>query len=46
MARILADLPDDDIKRLDARTAEQGKSRSDILLDAIRWYLRRMEPAK
>ena len=30
MPRILADLPEDDIKWLDARAAEQGKSRDDI----------------
>ena len=46
MTRILADLPDEDIKWLDARAAEQGKSRSDVLKDAIRWYSRTMEQAK
>lgn len=35
MARILADLPDDDIKWLDARAAEQGKSRASVLREAV-----------
>jgi hypothetical protein len=35
MTRILADLPDDDIKWLDARAAEQGKSRASILREAV-----------
>ncbi len=35
MTRILADLPDEDIKWLDARAAEQGKSRASVLRDAI-----------
>jgi len=46
MTRILADLPEEDINWLGARAAEQGKSRSDVLLEAIRWYLRQMETAK
>ena len=35
MTRILADLPDDDIKWLDARAAEQGKSRASVLREAV-----------
>ena len=35
MTRILADLPDDDIKWLDARAAEQGKSRAAVLREAV-----------
>lgn len=35
MARILADLPDDDIQWLDARAAEQGKSRASMLREAV-----------
>lgn len=35
MTRILADLPDEDIKWLDARAAEQGKSRAAVLRDAV-----------
>ena len=35
MTRILADLPEEDIKWLDARAAEQGKSRASVLRDAI-----------
>ena len=38
MARILADLPDDDIKWLDARAAEQGKSRAAVLREAVNLY--------
>jgi hypothetical protein len=38
MARILADLPDADIQWLDARAAEQGKSRAAVLRDAVATY--------
>jgi len=38
MPRILADLPDDDIKWLDHRAAEQGKSRASVLREAVRAY--------
>ncbi|MBX9663614.1 ribbon-helix-helix protein, CopG family [Novosphingobium sp.] len=38
MTRILADLPDDDIQWLDARAAEQGKSRASVLRDAVATY--------
>ena len=38
MTRILADLPDDDIKWLDARAAEQGKSRASMLREAVQAY--------
>lgn len=38
MARILADLPDEDIKWLDARAAEQGKSRASVLREAVSAY--------
>lgn len=38
MTRILADLPDDDIEWLDARAAEQGKSRASVLREAVRAY--------
>ena len=38
MTRILADLPDDDIKWLDARAAEQGKSRASVLREAVASY--------
>jgi Ribbon-helix-helix protein, copG family len=38
MTRILADLSDDDIKWLDARAAEQGKSRASVLRDAVSTY--------
>ena len=39
MTRILADLPDDDIKWLDQRAAEQGKSRASVLREAVRAYM-------
>lgn len=38
MTRILADLPDEDIKWLDQRATEQGKSRASVLRDAVSAY--------
>lgn len=38
MARILADIPDEDIKWLDAHAAEQGKSRASVLREAVAAY--------
>ena len=38
MPRILADLPDDDIKWLDQLAAEQGKSRAAVLREAVSAY--------
>ena len=38
MTRILADLPDDDIKWLDRLAEEQGKSRAAILREAVSAY--------
>jgi predicted transcriptional regulator len=38
MTRILADLPDDDIKWLDQLAVEQGKSRASVLRDAVTGY--------
>ena len=38
MTRILADLPDDDIKWLDQRAAEEGKSRASMLREAVQSY--------
>jgi hypothetical protein len=38
MTRILADLPDEDIKWLDERAAEQGKSRASVLREAVKAY--------
>lgn len=43
MTRILADLPDEDIKWLDQVAAEQGKSRASVLREAVSAY--RSEPA-
>ena len=38
MTRILADLPDEDIKWLDELAAEQGKSRASVLREAVAAY--------
>lgn len=38
MTRILADIPDEDIKWLDARATEQGKSRASVLREAVASY--------
>lgn len=38
MTRILADLPDEDIKWLDQLAAEQGKSRAQLLREAVAAY--------
>ena len=35
MARILADLPDDDIRWLDSFAAESGRSRAAVLREAV-----------
>jgi predicted transcriptional regulator len=43
MPRILADLPADEIKRLDRIAAAQGKSRASVLREAVSAY--RVEPA-
>jgi Ribbon-helix-helix protein, copG family len=37
--RILADIPDDDIKKLDALAKRQGKSRAAVLREAVSDYL-------
>ena len=39
MTRILADLPDEDIKWLDQLAAQQGKSRAAVLREAVAAYL-------
>ena len=38
MTRILADLPDEDIKWLDQLAAKQGKSRASVLREAVSAY--------
>lgn len=38
MPRILADLPEDDVKWLDQLAAEQGKSRAAVLREAVASY--------
>ena len=38
MTRILADLPDEDLKWLDQRAAELGRSRASVLRDAVATY--------
>ena len=45
MTRILADLPDDDIKWLDRLAEEQGKSRAAVLRGVICWYRPKLEIA-
>ena len=45
MTRILADLPDDDIKWLDKLAAEQGKSRAAILREAVAEYKAEAKPS-
>lgn len=44
MSRILADLPDDEIERLDRIAQQQGKSRAAVLRDAVAAY--NAEPAQ
>jgi hypothetical protein len=46
MPRILADLPEDDIRWLDARAAEQGKSRAAMLREAVATYKAQAEPER
>ena len=46
MTRILADLPDEDIKWLDQRAAGQGKSRAAVLSMIIRWYRQHFKAQK
>ena len=38
MSRILADLPDEDIKWLDRKAAESGKSRAALVREAVEAY--------
>lgn len=44
MTRILADLPDEDIKWLDQLAAEQGKSRAAVLREAVEGYKAQILP--
>jgi uncharacterized protein (DUF3820 family) len=46
MTRILADLPDEDIKWLDQLAAEQGNVRGHVLSMIIRWYHQHIEARK
>jgi hypothetical protein len=46
MTRILADLPEEDLKWLDQRAAEQGKSRASVLREAVATYKAQAEPSK
>ena len=46
MTRIIADLPNKDIKWLDQLAAEQGKSRAAVLNMIIRWYRQHIEAQK
>ena len=46
MTRILADLPDEDIKWLDQLAAEQGKSRAAVLREVVAEYKAEATPAR
>lgn len=46
MTRILADIPEDDIRKLDALAKAQGKSRAAEIRDAIKLYLVRNDDSK
>lgn len=46
MTRILADLPDEDIKWLDQLAAEQGKSRGEVLSMVVGWYRQHIKAQK
>jgi uncharacterized protein (DUF3820 family) len=46
MTRILADLPDEDIKWLDQLAAEQGKSYGAVMRMIICWYRHHIEGNK
>lgn len=43
MPRILADLPDEDVKWLDRLAEEQGKSRAAVLREVVVWYRQGLE---
>lgn len=45
MTRILADLPEDDLKWLDQHAAKQGKSRASVLREAVAEYKAQTRPA-
>jgi len=45
MARILADIPDDDVKWLEERAAQQGRSRAAVLREAVATYKAQAEEA-
>ena len=45
MTRILADLPDDDIKWLDRLAEEQGKSRAAVLREVVATYKAQSQPS-
>lgn len=44
MTRILADLPDEDLKWLDQRAAELGRSRASVLREAVATYKAHSQP--
>jgi hypothetical protein len=46
MTRILADLPDEDIKWLDQLAAEQGKSRAAVLREVVAEYKAEATPTR
>lgn len=46
MARVLADLPDEDLEKLDALVARQKRSRASALRDAVKLYLAHNDNSK
>jgi hypothetical protein len=44
MTRILTDLPDDDIEKLDARALALGKSRAALVREAVKLFLVQGDP--
>ena len=46
MARILTDIPDEDIEKLDALAKRQGKSRAAEIREAIQLYLAQNDNSK
>ena len=46
MTRILADLPDDEIERLDRIARDQGKSRASLLREVIKAFLVQKDDSK
>jgi metal-responsive CopG/Arc/MetJ family transcriptional regulator len=39
MPRITIELPEDILERVDALALRQGKTRNEVIIDAISWYI-------